>query len=129
MVVERASDGSWSVEQPAAGGSLVLRFWGPTSTSAFGEFLAGLTARMPEANATLVFDLRKLEGYNPETKEQMKAWLLAHKLAIRELIVVVPKSETMVRMVAAAVGLAAGIKITVRDEPVEADLCTNAANA
>jgi hypothetical protein len=127
MVVERASDGSWSVEQIAPGGPLLLEFVGPTSTASFNEFLAALGASMPEGRATLVFDLRRLEGYNPETKDPMKAWLRVHKLAIAELVVVVRKSETILKMVTAAIGLAVGVKISIREEPVEASL-TNVAS-
>lgn len=126
MVVERASDGSWSVEQTAPGGPLVLEFVGPTSTASFNEFLAALGASMPKGRATLVFDLRRLEGYNPETKDPMKAWLRVHKLAIAELVVVLRRSETILKMVTAAIGLAVGVKISIREEPIET-LLTKAA--
>lgn len=128
MVVERASDGSWSVRQATEGGPLLLDFVGTTSTAAFTEFLAALSARMPKARATLVFDLRRLGGYNPETKEPMKAWLLSHKLAIAELIVVVPKSDTLLKMVTAAIGLAVGVKITIGDEAAAPAPWTKVAN-
>jgi hypothetical protein len=118
MVVESAPDGSWSVEQ-SEGAALVMKFVGPTATPSFVAFLAHLTSRMPEANATLIFDLRQLEGYNPETKEPIKAWLRAHKLAIREIVVVVRKSETILKMVTAAIGLAVGVKITICEEAPE----------
>jgi hypothetical protein len=124
MAVERATDGCWSVEQLTPGGALISKFIGPTPTAEFSEFLAALTPRMPEAHATLVFDLRELDGYNPETKEPVKAWLATHKLAIREVIVVVPKSEIMLKVVTAAIGLAVGVKITIREEPRDADLWT-----
>lgn len=128
MVVERASDGSWSVEQAARGRPLVSKFVGPTSSSSFDEFLAALGARMPEAAATLVFDLRRLEGYNPDTKDPMKAWLRDHKLAIAELVVVVRKSDTILKMVTAAIGLAVGLRISIREEAFEGELSTKVAN-
>jgi hypothetical protein len=75
-----------------------------------------LTARLPEQPATLVFDLRQLGGHNPDAKEPMKNWLLANKLLIRELVAVVPKSNVILKMVTAAIGLAVGVKITIREE-------------
>lgn len=127
MVVERASDGSWLVEQ-AARGPLVSKFVGPTSSSSFAEFLAALGARMPEAAATLVFDLRRLDGYNPETKDPMKAWLREHKLAIAELVVVVSRADTILKMVTSAIGLAVGLRISIREQAVEGELSTKVAN-
>ncbi|HKY38212.1 MAG TPA: hypothetical protein VJN18_19855 [Polyangiaceae bacterium] len=100
---------------------MIAKFVGPTPTAEFPKFLVALSARMPAACATLIFDLTELDGYNPETKEPMKAWLLEHKLAIREIVVVVPKSRLMVRTVTAAIGLAVGVKITVREEVSEAE--------
>jgi hypothetical protein len=116
MVVETAPDGSWSVAQATQGAPLVMKFVGPTATPSFTTFLSHLTSRMPEAGATLVFDLRQLDGYNPEAKEPMKEWLRTHKLAIREVIVVVPNSEIILKMATAAIGLAVGVKITIREE-------------
>lgn len=104
------------------------KFVGPTSSSSFDEFLAALGARMPEAAATLVFDLRRLEGYNPDTKDPMKAWLRDHKLAIAELVVVVRKSDTILKMVTAAIGLAVGLRISIREEAFEGELSTKVAN-
>jgi hypothetical protein len=48
--------------------------------------------------------------------EKRMATLLANKLAIRELVVVVPKSNVILKMVTAAIGLAVGVKITIREE-------------
>jgi hypothetical protein len=126
MVVESAPDGSWSVEQSGEDAALVMKFVGPTATSSFTAFLSHLTARMPEANATLVFDLRGLGGYNPETKEPMKEWLRLHKLAIRKIVVVLGRSETILKMVTAAIGLAVGIKIMICEEAPEASLSSKA---
>lgn len=116
------------MEQTAPGAPLLLRFVGPTPTASFDQFLASLSARLPEADATLVFDLRELEGYNPEIKEPIRVWLLRHKLAIRELVVVVRKSDTILKMVTAAIGLAVGVKIAVREEAGESDLAFKVAN-
>jgi len=118
---------SWSLESGADGDSLVASFVGPTSTPAFHAFLAELSERMPERSARLWFDLRRLDGYNPETKEPMKAWLLANKLAIAEVVVVVRRSETLLKVVTAAVGLAVGVKIRISEVPAGAELSTKAA--
>jgi hypothetical protein len=116
MALERAADGCWSIAETAHGGMLLLKFVGTTPTQEFRQCLAALTARLPERPATLVFDLRQLGGHNPDAKEPMKDWLLANKLAIRELVVVVPKSNVILKMVTAAIGLAVGVKITIREE-------------
>ncbi|HEY6079971.1 MAG TPA: hypothetical protein VIW29_14255 [Polyangiaceae bacterium] len=100
----------------------MLTFVGPTPSRVFSEFLAALTEQMPPTPVTLVFDLRRLAGYNPETKEPMKAWLLLHKPAIREVVVVVPEAETMLKMATAAIGLAVGVRITIREQQLGADL-------
>lgn len=121
MHAEGAPKGSWTIGQGPHDRSLIAKFVGPTPTAEFPKFLVALSARMPAACATLIFDLTELDGYNPETKEPMKAWLLEHKLAIREIVVVVPKSRLMVRTVTAAIGLAVGVKITVREEVSEAE--------
>lgn len=83
---------------------------------------------MPEAAATLVFDLRRLDGYNPETKDPMKAWLREHKLAIAELVVVVSRADTILKMVTSAIGLAVGLRISIREQAVEGELSTKVAN-
>ena len=127
MTVEQSTDGSWSIEQTGEG-SLILKFVGATPTASLNEFLLRLTASMPAADAALVFDLRELEGYNPETKEPIKAWLLRHKLAIRELTVLVPKAGTIVKMATAAIGLAVGVKLTIREEAAESDPPSKVAN-
>jgi hypothetical protein len=116
MALERAADGCWSIAETAHSGVLLLKFVGTTPTHEFGQCLAALTARLPDQPATLVFDLRQLGGHNPDAKEPMKNWLLANKLLIHELVVVVPKSNVILKMVTAAIGLAVGVKITIREE-------------
>ena len=106
---------SWHIRE-TAGGVIYVRFVGPTRTEEVSEFIAALSAVMPAANAQLVFDLRELEGYNSETKEPMKAWLLRHKLAILELTVIVPKARTILKVATAAIALASGVKISIRED-------------
>lgn len=107
---------SYRISKPAGSNAVVLKFVGPTPSAAVPEFLAELTRSMPESEAVLVFDLTELEGYNPETKEPIKAWLREHKLAIRQIVVLVQKSRTILKMATAAVSLAVGIKITIREQ-------------
>jgi hypothetical protein len=116
MAAERAAEGCWSIGETGQRGTLLLEFVGTTPTQEFRQFLAALSARLPDVPATLVFDLRHLGGHNPEAKEPMKDWLLANKLAIREIVVVVPTSKVLLKMVTAAIGLAVGVKITIREE-------------
>jgi hypothetical protein len=119
MEAERATDGCWSISLAQDPSVLTSSFVGPTPTAQFPEFLAALSRVMPETPTTLVFDLRELDGYNPDTKEPMKAWLLAHKLSIGEIVVVVPKSKIFLKMVTAAIGLAVGVRIIIREETAE----------
>jgi hypothetical protein len=106
---------SWQI-CVAADAVVYAKFVGPTPTREIAEFIAALDRVLPTANARLVFDLRELGGYNSETKEPMKTWLLRRKLAIRELTVIVPKSQGILKVVVAAIALAAGVKILIREE-------------
>lgn len=100
----------------AASGTIWLRFVGPTRTSEISEFLEALTAMMPAEDASIVFDLRELEGHNPDTKEPIKAWLLANKPRIAQVTVIVPKSGAILKMVTAVIALATGVKIRIREQ-------------
>jgi hypothetical protein len=115
MVPARAGDGCWSIDTQAESGALVSKFIGPTPTAEFSRFLEALTVRLPEAPAKLVFDLREINGYNPDTKAPMKDWLLTHKASIDELVVVVPRALLALKMATAAVGLAVGVRITIQE--------------
>jgi len=106
---------SWQI-RVASSGVIVCNFVGPTPLDELSAFIAALGEIMPPANARLVFDLRELGGYNAETKAPMKAWLLEHKLAIRELTVLVPKSSTILKVVVAAIALATGMKLRIRED-------------
>jgi predicted lysophospholipase L1 biosynthesis ABC-type transport system permease subunit len=112
MNVSRAT--SWQL-RVTPDGVIHAKFVGPTRSDEIAPFIAALVALMPAAQARLIFDLRELEGYNAETKGPMKAWLLKHKLAIGELTVIVAKSRTILKMVVAAMSLATGVKISIRD--------------
>lgn len=113
--MEANSSESWQI-QVAGSGLIVCRFVGPTPLDELSAFIVALDEIMPPANARLVFDLRELGGYNAETKAPMKAWLLEHKLAIRELTVLVPKSSTILKVVVAAIALATGMKLRIRED-------------
>jgi hypothetical protein len=106
---------SWQISG-ATGAVVQAKFVGPTPSSEIAPFIAALTAAMPPANARLVFDLRELSGYNAEIKAPMKAWLLQHKLAISELTVLVPKSGAILKVATAAIALATGMKIRIRED-------------
>ncbi len=117
--MDAKNNGSWQIGV-APGGVIHAKFVGPTPTPQIFAFIDALVAVMPDSNAQLVFDLRELGGYNSETKGPMKAWLLKHKLAIKELTVLVPQSGTMLKMIVAAIGLATGVKIRIREDHEEA---------
>jgi hypothetical protein len=106
---------SWQISVTEAG-VIQSKFTGPTPFDEIAPFTEALTASMPAANARLVFDLRELGGYNAEIKAPMKAWLLEHKLSILELTVLVPKSGAMLKVVVAAMALATGVKIRIRED-------------
>jgi hypothetical protein len=103
--MESSRTASWQISV-ATNGVIFAHFVGPTPMDEMLAFIDALVAIMPQANARVVFDLRDLGGYNSETKAPMKAWLLKHKLAIQELTV----------MVVAAIALATGVKIRIRED-------------
>ena len=107
---------SWSITKVAATGTIWLRFVGPTRTPEVPEFIHALNEMMPEGDANVVFDLRRLEGHNPDTKEPIKAWLRHNKPRIGAITVLVPKSGTIVKMVTAVISLATGVKIHIRED-------------
>lgn len=107
---------SWTITKIASTGAIVLRFVGPTRTSEVPEFLGALSEMMPDDNAHVIFDLRELDGHNPETKQPIKRWLIANKARIASLTVVVARHATLIKVATAVIGLATGIKIKVRDD-------------
>lgn len=115
MVTERPSHSTWRIGRAASDGTIWLKFVGPTPTHEVEAFLGVLTDILPPSHARVVFDLRELNGYNPESKQPIKKWLLQHKLVLEEVTVVIPKSGIWLRTVTAAIGLAVGVKIRVRD--------------
>jgi len=110
---ERAS---WTITKIASTGVIVLRFVGPTRTWEVPEFLGALSEMMPDDHASIIFDLRELDGHNPETKQPIKKWLLANKTRIASLTVVVARYATLIKVATAVIGLATGIKIKIRDD-------------
>ena len=71
---------------------------------------------MPARHAHIVFDLRQLEGHNLETRAPMQRWLMANRSRIAKVTVVVHKAATIIKMATSVVGLAAGMKIEIRDD-------------
>lgn len=107
---------SWSIAKQAGSGAIWLRFVGPTLTAEVPDCLRALMDVMPAEDAHLVFDLRRLEGHNPDTKEPFKAWLREHKPRFASVTVIVPKSGTILKVVTAVISLATGVKIRIRDD-------------
>jgi hypothetical protein len=107
---------SWTITKVASTGVIVLRFVGPTRTWEVAEFLGALTEMMPDENANIIFDLRELDGHNPETKQPIKKWLLANRARIASLTVVLARFATILKVATAVIGLATGIKIKIRDD-------------
>ncbi len=107
---------SWAITKVAATGTIWLRFVGPTLTDEVPDFIAALDEMMPEENANVVFDLRRLVGHNPDTKEPIKTWLRDNKPRIAQITVLVPKSGTILKMVTAVIALATGVKIQIRED-------------
>ena len=115
MTASPAASKSWQIDATGAKGLIWISFVGPTLSEEIPHFITALTAAMPESRARLVFDLRRLEGYNPDSKEPFKAWLSEHKLEIEEVVVLVPRARVIVRMVTAAIALAVGVKIRIEE--------------
>lgn len=116
MEAEQPNHASWQIAKTPDNGTIWLKFVGPTPTEEVRACIDALTANMPTSHARVIFDLRELNGYNPEAKQPIKSWLLEHKLALEEVTVIIPKSGTWLRLVTAAIGLAVGVKISIRDE-------------
>jgi hypothetical protein len=116
MVRARGDKPSWGITKAAATGTILLRFVGPTRTAEVPEFISALDEMMPDEDANVVFDLRELDGHNPETKEPIKNWLQVNKARIAAVTVLVPKSGTILKVVTAVISLATGVKIRVREE-------------
>jgi hypothetical protein len=107
---------SWTITKVASTGVIVLRFVGPTRTGEVPEFLGALSEMMPDEHASIIFDLRELDGHNPETKQPIKNWLLANRARISSLTVVLARVATILKVATAVIGLATGIKIKIRDD-------------
>src|SRR5262245_49152797 len=120
MAPERSSHSTWQIGKAASDGAIWLKFVGPTPSEDVRAFIVALTASMPESHARVVFDLRELNGYNPDSKQPIKSWLLEHKLVLDEVTVIIPKVDVWLRMVTAAMGIAVGVKIRIVDDADEA---------
>ena len=116
MAPERSSHSTWQIGKAARDGAIWLKFVGPTPSDDVRACIAALTACMPASHARVVFDLRELHGYNPDSKQPIKGWLLEHKLVLDQVTVIIPKSEVWLRMVTAAMGIAVGVKIRILDD-------------
>lgn len=107
---------SWALTKIASTGTIVLRFVGPTRDWEIPEFFSAVTDMMPEENAYVIFDLREVDGHNPQTKAAAKKWLLDNKARLARVTVVVPAAATILKMATAVVSLASGVKIRIRDD-------------
>jgi hypothetical protein len=115
MASEPPSLSTWQIGKATNDGAIWIKFVGPTPTDQVRACLETLTAALPESHVRVVFDLRELNGYNPDSKQPVKSWLLEHKLLLDEVTVIIPKSGSWLRMVTAAMGIAVGVKIRIRD--------------
>ena len=107
---------SWALTKSASTGAIVLRFVGPTRSWEVPEFFAALNEMMPLENAQVIFDLRELEGHNPDTKAASKAWLVENKARLGQVTIVVRRAATIQKIVAGVLSLASGVKMRVRDD-------------
>ena len=116
---------SWRIAKVAATGTIWLRFVGPTRTEEVPDFLKALDEMMPDEDANVVFDLRELDGHNPNTKDPIKNWLRENKHRISAVTVLVPRAGAILKMVTAVIGLATGVKIHIRDDTDESASAAN----
>lgn len=107
---------SWAITKSAATGVIVLRFVGPTRSWEIPEFFAALNEMMPAKDAQVIFDLRELDGHNPDTKAPSKRWLMENKSRIGQVTMVVPRAATILKIVIGVLSLASGVKMKVRDD-------------
>src|SRR5262245_34213639 len=101
MVRVRGDEPSWGITKVASSGTIWLRFVGPTPTHEVPDFINALSEMMPGEDASIVFDLRQLNGYNPASKEPIKEWLRENKPRIAQVTVLAPRSGTIVKVVVA----------------------------
>lgn len=101
----------WSLKSDERG-RVYLSFFGPTATEALVECFKALSEMMHD-DVQLVVDIRELDGHNVESRQLWRDWLAQHKAQLRNVVVVVKRAMVMYRMVIAAVGLAAGVRIHV----------------
>lgn len=76
-----------------------------------------MEALMPDHGARLVFDLREMLERSPETKEPIRVWLAQNKERLADVEVIVAEADAVTKMMAAVVGLAAGVKLRIREAP------------
>jgi len=98
-----------------ATGAIMVRFVGPTLSHEVPEFLAAIDQVMPERDAVLIFDLRELVGHNPDTNDPIRHWLLHNRSRIASVTVLVAKAAAIIKMVAAAIGFAVGMRIRLEE--------------
>ena len=94
----------------------MLRFVGPTRSWEIPDFFAALNEMMPAKDAQVIFDLRELDGHNPDTKAPSKRWLMENKSRIGQVTMVVPRAATILKIVIGVLSLASGVKMKVRDD-------------
>ena len=104
---------SYRVSRSTATGRIIISFRGPTPTEEVPLFLDEISELMPDSDADLIWDLRELEGHNHETKDPIRKWLKAHKARIRSVRVVIPRANSLIKMVTAAMGLAVGMDLRI----------------
>lgn len=103
----------WSLRVDALG-RVQLTFVGATRTEAMIACLEALSGVMQD-RIDLIVDIRELDGHNIATRDLWKVWLRKHKHQVRSVVVVLKRAMVLHRMVTAAVGLAAGIRIDVAE--------------
>lgn len=120
MVPSKVADG-YRITTKATTGTVWVTFFGHTYLHDLQRCFDELERVLPKTDIRLVIDLRDLADHNPETREPWKQWLRAHKKRLERVEIIVQSSAAIIKMVAATVGLAVGVKLRLVDDPEEAD--------
>lgn len=109
----------WQITPQPLRNTILIRYWGPTSSEALTASLDELGAAMPKVRTTLVVDLRELVGHNPDSRHLWQAFLAEHKPMLETVYVIVPRAWAIHRMVASVMGLAVGMRLRLIESPDE----------
>jgi hypothetical protein len=109
----------WQITPQPLRNTILIRYWGTTSSEALTASLDELATAMPKVPTTLVVDVRELVGHNPDSRQLWQAFLAEHRPKLETVYVIVPRAWAIHRMVASVMGLAVGMRLRLIESPDE----------